>query len=285
MPTTTTYALTERALVRALHTAAPADLPTLAEARSALAAERHALGLSNAPSPILSAESDIEKLGKGEGRLLAALALVHADNSGWNLCPYSGACADGCVATSGNAQYPRVMLGRQARTNLLMRNPRAFLTLLVTELDKLDLKTDGRFGCRLNAFSDIRWERVLPIWFWDRYSSAIFYDYTKHPLRSRPVDSMPDNYVLTYSRSEKSTDAEVAKNLAAQRNVAVVVAAWAQKIKGTTDYLPIPDELFGRPTVDGDKSDRRYEDPVGSVVVLRRKGQLKRDSPFVLVVA
>ena len=280
---THTYRTVENILSASLATVAWEELPTLSEARQAFGTVRQAHGLSPSGwSTFLSPEDSIDKLGKGDGLPLIALALTHASGSGWNLCPYSGECVSGCVAESGNGGYDRVKRTREARTALLMAHPREAFVLILADLDRLDAKSGGKFGARLNAFSDIRWERVFPGWFWHRYKLASFYDYTKHPVRSRPT--LPFNYRLTYSYSEKTTDREVKNALRADRNVAVVVSIRGGKLRGTQNYRPIPETIFGSPVVDGDKNDRRYADPVGVVVALRRKGSLKADSPFVVSV-
>jgi hypothetical protein len=94
---------------------------------------------------------------------------------------------------------------------------------------------------------------------------------------------MPANYTLTYSRSERSTVSEIGRNLSSGRNVSVVVSTRGGRRRDGTKR-PIPAELYGAPTIDGDDHDRRYSDAPGSVVVLRRKGTLSADSPFVVTV-
>ncbi len=233
---------------------------------------------------ILSPNTSITKLEKDAGvdhLTLAGLALAPADVAGVEVCPQRGACTDGCVAYSGNGRWDRTTDVRSARKMLLTNSPRAFFILLVHDLEKLRRRHPGGIGVRLNAFSDIRWERVLPSWFWVHYADVRFYDYTKHPLVSRPVRSMPSNYVLTYSWSEKSSKGAMARNINAGRNVAVVLATPGGKDRRTGELRPIPDEIAGFPVIDGDLDDRRYADERGHVVALRRKGTLAADSPFI----
>jgi hypothetical protein len=135
---------------------------------------------------------------------------------------------------------------------------------------------------RLNTYSDVRWERILPADFFDVFARVAFYDYTKHPLRSRPADSLPANYVLTYSYSERDTPAKARAMVAAGRNVAAVVSTRGGLIDGK--LRPVPRELFGLPVVDGDKNDDRFRDRAGVIVALRRKHTLAAESPFVVAV-
>jgi hypothetical protein len=154
--------------------------------------------------------------------------------------------------------------------------PRAFVSLLVHLLDRKVAK--GDIAVRLNGFSDIRWERVLPGWFWTRYANVTFYDYTKHSLSSRPIATMPDNYTLTYSVTERTTVAQLQRELA-ERNVAMVVDVRGGKRRDGT-YRPLP--IVKHRVVDGDKNDRRFDDPDGSIVMLRRKGTLPSHDPLVV---
>ena len=235
-------------------------------------------------SSILSPPGATEKMALegGDGRRVWNLALAAADRSGYEVCPQRGACTAGCVGDAGNGGYGLVQAVRRARTRFVIRHARHFLALLVSELDAA-VASDGRIAVRLNAYSDIRWERVLPAWLWERYAGTVaFYDYTKHSPRSRPT--VPANYSLVYSHNERTTPRMMREALEAGRNVAVVV-----DIRGGVDHRtgakrPIPSEVLGVPAIDGDVHDRRYADPAGVVVVLRRKGTLRADSPFVVKV-
>lgn len=232
---------------------------------------------------LLSAPGNIEKLTKTRGRVLVGLALSPADSSGIaELCPFAGLCRDACVAFSGSGRYSSTQRSRAARTDLFVNHPAAFVTLLLHELGKYAAKYRGRLGVRLNTYSDVRWERILPRGFFDTFARVAFYDYTKHPLRSRPADTLPANYVLTYSYSERDTPEKAAAMINAGRNVAAVVSVRGGEINGR--LRPIPRELFGFPVIDGDKKDDRYRDRRGVVVALRRKHTLAASSPFVVAV-
>lgn len=272
------YRLVENAIRDALAGILPETLPDRAAALAAYASAREAQGFASRPGQLLSGEGDNAKLAKGEGVRLWMLALAPAATSGNDICPHSTeSCRAHCVAWSGNGMFPKVGRARVARTRLLVDSPTMFLRLLV---DALDAETSkGDCAVRLNGFSDIRWERVLPDWFWVRYGAVRFYDYTKHPLRSRR--SLPANYTLTYSVTERSTAAQVAANLKAGRSVAAVVETRGGKVRGTGKYRPLPDVGAEVTVVDGDENDRRFDDPAGSLVLLRRKGSLGSGDPLV----
>ena len=268
----------ERTIGNAVRNLTFPDLPTMAEARKVYGAARGELGFSPQPGLFLSEPDAIAKYGEGEGRAIYGMALAPHKASAWNCCTFEDKCADPCVAGAGNGGFDSTKQARIARTNLWGKNPAVALTLLVGGLDKAVAKWGARnVAARLNTFSDVRWERVLPAWFWTRFGLVKFYDYTKHPLASRPT--LPANYSLCYSVSPRSTRDEVERQRAHGRSVAVVVETRGGKLSdGTKRPLPV---LMGARVVDGDTDDRRYTDPPGSIVMLRRKGTLKATDPLV----
>ncbi len=288
---TTSYKAVERAMSDALDPFESfADLPTHRESVDRYTLVRSTIerepGRFLAPTKtILSAPGDTAKmaLAGGDDLPIYDLALSASDRSGWDVCPFAGACALGCVGDAGNGGYAMVRSVRHARTVMVVEETGFFLSMLVHEIDRGVAKF-GKIAVRLNAYSDIRWERVLPRWFWDRYETTVsFYDYTKHPMASRPMDTMPSNYTLTYSYSEWTTARNLKATVDAGRNVAVVVSTRGGYQKNGTKRA-IPTTVLGMPTIDGDEHDRRYSDPKGVAVVLRRKGTLKADSLFVVAV-
>lgn len=228
-------------------------------ARTLWAAYRAHWGYSTT-SNLLS--NDVQKMGKNQ-RPTWSLNLAHHDTSGINVCPWEDQCAAHCVGTSGMARYDSVQRSRRCTTSFLVNYPEVFAYILTMELDKIRAQYGPEVSIRLNAYSDIRWERVAP-WIFTRYADVSFYDYTKHPVRSRP--NVPTNYRLTYSVSPRTTATELDRQLALGRNPAVVV---------DVRHGDIPTEWHGLPTVYGDKTDARDMDPVGVAVILRRKNTLK----------
>ena len=155
--------------------------------------------------------------------------------------------------------------------------------MLVHELQKAYTNAQALerpLAVRLNTYSDIRWERVMP-WLFDSFRAVKFYDYTKHTTASRPEDTRPANYHLTYSVSERTTSNEIGKCADIGRPLAVVVGIRSGKQKGSDQMRPIPETWAGMPTVDGDISDARWTTPTGSVVILRRKHTLATNAPMI----
>jgi hypothetical protein len=188
------------------------------------------------------------------------LNLAPADGSGVvNTCPWAtAACRAACVmVTGGRNVFADVKRGKRVRTLFAAEHPVAFLTLLAHEVGRLEAKGE-LFGLRLNASSDVRWERVLPSLFDGANVRA--YDYTKAPT-SRQT---PENYHLTYSVHEGWTDEQIRSTVADGHNVAVVL----RRRKGD-----LPAQHLGLDVIDGDKSDYRFDDRRGGVIVgLAAKG-------------
>lgn len=217
-------------------------------------------GLSPNTINLLTLPGDNEKLDKGD-RVNTALSLMPAKESGVNACSFSTpGCEASCVAHNGNGSYNKVRAGRIARTLFLAENPIAFCTLYYHQLED-QVEKHGRIGHRPNAFSDIRWENVMPALF--TIENVDFYDYTKWPAHLRYP---PANYKLTFSYSGERPR----RTYRDDQNIAVVF--------DTKKGQPLPAEWRGRPVVDGDITDDRYADPVGVVVGLRAKGKARRDT-------
>jgi hypothetical protein len=183
-----------------------------------------------------------------------------------NVCPFSTpACRAGCVADGGNGRYDRTRAARQLKTRFMLEHPDAFFTLLAYELDQARARYGRKLRVRLNTFSDIRFEEVVP---WLLRSGGRqhirFYDYTKDWGRTPPA-----NYRLTLSASERTSDVQVGAAVASGRTVAVVFS--------TPRTKPLPADWAGVAVIDGDKSDNRQADPAGVVVGLRAKGRMRGD--------
>lgn len=207
--------------------------------------------------------------------IVRGLTLLPHRSSGRNLCAYASSCADCCVLELvGMSRMPSVRDARRRKTDFFFSDRAGFLKKLSAELDALSRQCDraGLRGLvRLNTGSDLPWERIAPSLF-DR--NLTFYDYTKYPLHRRGL--LPENYHLTYSVSEDSSDSQILEYLESGMNVAIV---WDGVYKPAQGILePIPEELqIGKkwfPTVDGDVHDARIPelDGRGRVVLIRFKG-------------
>jgi hypothetical protein len=157
------------------------------------------------------------------------------------------------------------------------------MALMISEISDEYVKAqdmEQKLAVRLNTYSDIRWEKVAPFLF-DSFRAVQFYDYTKHPMRSRPETSRPLNYHLTYSVSENTTEQELEKAAFSKRPLAVVVSIRSGKIKSLDGMRPLPETWAGMPVIDGDESDARWTTPPGFAVLLRRKHTMSKTHPMI----
>jgi hypothetical protein len=176
-------------------------------------------------------------------------------------------CLRACLNTSGNGFYPRVQSARARKSRLFWTNLDEFLTILTADIYgavRYAKKKGYTPAFRLNLTSDIPWECYgIP----QKFPNVQFYDYTKYHDRH-----MPDNYHLTFSRSESLNNHVSAKKwLVRGGNVAVV-------FRGEQ-----PKEFWGHEVISGDSDDLRFLDPTPCIVGLKAKGKAQTDtSGFVI---
>jgi hypothetical protein len=222
--------------------------------------------------------SKIEKSNNTDlGYLTAIMYLAPASLAGVNVCNHSSiGCRFVCLNTAGRGRFDNVQQARIRRTALFFYNRSEYDAQLEKEIfahvrkaKRLNLIP----AVRLDGTSDIPFERVP---FLDsvnvmaHFPDVTFYDYTKYPYTARPSSKLPSNYHLTFSRSETTTDNDIAENLANERNVAVV-------------FHKVPASYHGVPVIDGDTHDMRFLDKSGVIVGLKAKGKAKKDrSGFVV---
>lgn len=202
---------------------------------------------------------------KGEklGYMTFILHLAPASLSGYNVCPASSVwCRKLCLNTSGRGRFDKTQNARIRRTVMFFENREQFMWDLVCDILAAMRKAERENMIpvfRLNGTSDIRWENV-PVGEFPNimtmFPDLTFYDYTKIPNRR----NLPENYHLTFSRSEDNEDV----NLPANVNIAVVF--------DTKKGVALPSVWNGRRVIDGDEHDVRFLDPKGVVVGLRGKG-------------
>lgn len=244
------------------------NIYSVAEARAAQVTIRAELGMrTDGTYDLLTAPDGSVKALHTTESALYMLYLSPADKSGHNVCPFATAgCKAACLDTAGKGMLDKVQLGRMARTLFLARFPDHFATLLAFELKRAAKRhADGNWSFRPNGTSDLRWERIAP-WLFDMVPTV--HDYTKWPAAGRT--DLPENYHLTWSRSEVTTDSKARAILGSGRNLAVPMAV--------TIRHPLPATWLGFPVVDGDATDARWLDPTGVVVGLRAKGKARGES-------
>lgn len=245
---------------------------------ASLAAAKAALKDASGVSSLLARPESNPKLAKGmkQGVMSTPLHLAPADLSGYEVCPMATAgCRKACLHTAGN---PAHMAGKErarvARTKLYFEQRELFMSVLIVEIAALvrKAKKAGMVpAVRLNATSDIPWERVRFAYNGEQYANIMdlfpdvqFYDYTKRPNRK-----VPANYHLTFSLAEGNDD-QAHEALNNGFNVAVVF--------NTKRGQPLPAGMWLREVIDGDETDYRPSDPRGVIVGLRAKGDAIGDT-------
>lgn len=218
---------------------------------------------------LLTSPNANAKLAKSEteGYWSYSLSLAPHKLSGRNVCSSaSKGCSDACVAYAGRGSMSKVIAARIRKTKMFFEQRDLFLQILKFDiaLAKTHAAANGMLPCfRLNAFSDIGWERFGIM---EEFKDCAFYDYTKHVNRMRKYldGELPPNYHITFSRSE-SNDEHVEEIIKSGGNVAVV-------------FSSLPDKWSGVEVIDGDKNDLRFLDPEPCIVGLKAKGKGKKDT-------
>jgi len=255
---------------------------TKASALRALRAKGHKfVGLLTAPESNPKVYKNMKS-----GVMTSPLHLAPASVSGWNVCPQaSEGCIAACLHTAGNPAYmAQKFNSRNDKTRAYIENRAAFMALLVLEIAALERKAakmDMACGVRLNATSDIAWERVPVTVDGVKFTNVMtafpeitFYDYTKVTKRAMAFANKsprwPSNYHITFSKSETNYS-DVTKVLKAGGNVAAVFEK------------ALPDTWQGVPVINGDETDFRPHDGIGVIAGLKAKGDAKSDeSGFVI---
>lgn len=205
----------------------------------------------------------IKSLKYGMHTYIMYLAPFTQNAKGKNHCSHASAgCIEACLFGSGfGGMYTTVEIRRINKTNYFVAERQNFLNQLVSEITKLSNKhaKKGESLCiRLNGTSDIAWEKfkikdgksIMEL-----FPNVQFYDYTKNYLRFNRV--LPENYHLTFSRSEKN-DENVEDLLSKGHNVAVV-------------FDELPETYKGYKVINGDESDLRFKDEKNVIVGLKYK--------------
>ena len=213
---------------------------------------------------------------KGEvlGYRTFGLHLSPANKSGFNVCQWASAgCRAACLDTAGRGCMSNVQTSRINKTKRFFKDNFGFMSDLRTEIAKAIISAGKKqmIPCfRLNLTSDIPWENVRKgskTNVIEEFPNVNFYDYTKGFTRMMAWlnGKMPDNYHLTFSRSEETSDDRMKKILSLGGNVAVVFRK------------KLPKTYLGYPVVNGDENDLRFKDPKGVIVGLVEKGLAKKD--------
>lgn len=256
-------------------------LHTIYEAKRTWAAFRGLHGAKATATPLLTHPDANHKFALTPVPVYG-LSLAQDKSSGeYSLCDYSTPeCRAGCVAFAGQGEAPNVQEGRKRKTQFLAECPEHFVTLLYHEIKAAGARhPEHTVGVRLNAFSDLEWERIAPVLFVSAPENVTFYDYTKRPYGSRQT---PSNYHLTYSVSEKTTTGQLLSILWDGGNVAMVTNVRKGEPMPEKLAIPADDGTYHFTMIDGDASDARYVDASmgdgrGVVIGLRAKGRMRKN--------
>lgn len=202
------------------------------------------------------------------GYATSVLHLAPARMSGYQVCQHrSPGCEAACLHFAGAQLYmAKKEQARIRKTKLFFEDRTTFLSMLLKDIDaylrKVDKMPDMQPALRLNATSDIPWERVRVTQgknLMELYPDLLFYDYTAIPNRQ-----VPDNYHLTFSLKENNEEASRAA-LAQGLNLAVVFFD-----------QDLPETFWDLPVINGDETDFRPADPTPCIVGLYAKGKLAK---------
>ena len=207
---------------------------------------------------------------EGSGYEIRILHLAPAMESGHEVCSSrSEGCTTSCLFTAGRGAMGPVKHSRIRKTQLWFTQRDEFKQQIIDELhsfvkrcDKLGIKP----AVRMNGTSDLFWEKQFPELF-EIFSSIQFYDYTKHYKRCLIRWKLPDNYHLTFSKSE--TNNELCRR---------VLRAGRFNVVAVFNSKSFPDKYWGRDVYTADSHDLRFLDPKGgNIGALAAKGKARYD--------
>jgi hypothetical protein len=223
------------------------------------------------PNKLLSPGATNAKTAKNSLKtFILYLAPARQNAKGVNLCPKAAGCEAACLYTAGRGKFSNVQTARINKSNYFVYNKPGFINQLANELIKINTKAQKAgetIAIRLNGTSDLDFIYLLKKYAGlDPFSlvNLIYYDYTKIPGKVKKYINEP-RYSLTFSRDE--TNAEyIPELLKLGANISVVFNG------------PIPAQYWGRPVIDGDKSDIVMLYNKGAILALKAKGDAKKDS-------
>ena len=197
--------------------------------------------------------------------------LAPAKLSGYNVCSHSTPeCRLGCLNTSGRAGIEeftgttKIHDCRVKKTKLFHEETAFFMLWLIAEIRQAQAKAirdNFFFSVRLNATSDIDWQKVLVDGktIFQIFPKVSFYDYTKNASK---FIGKPNNYHLTYSYTGRNWD-KCTELLAKGVNIAMVFNVKHEKF--------LPAMYKGYAVVNGDLTDYRIDDAKGIIIGLKWK--------------
>jgi hypothetical protein len=206
-------------------------------------------------------------------------AAPHDTGGAGNMCRHSTqGCRDLCLGMySGQASMVsdlengmnNVRLSRINKIKYMTSDMAGYMSEMSWHIDKLQRQARRKgldLVIRPNGSTDTPYERIRVGEhrnIMEAHPDVQFDDYTKN--YDRMWTTMPRNYHLVYSRSEKTEISQMQRLIDAGKQVAVVFAVRKKD--------PLPTVWNGMPVVDGDKHDLIHLQPRGVILGLRPKGR------------
>ena len=126
----------------------------------------------------------------------------------------------------------------------------AFLLIEIKQKHEMAMLVGGNAYFRLNVTSDLEWIHLTKL-----TPHISYYDYSKVFNRVST-----ENYHLTFSADENTTDKQIVDKLSKGENVAIVF-----------NSRELPEKYLNFPVIDGDLNDDRTTDPKGVIIGIRLK--------------
>lgn len=204
------------------------------------------------------------------------LAPYNQNILGKNLCPGASAgCIASCLFTAGRGKFNNVQKSRIEKANFYVKDKLGFLAQLLKELNNINkrAKKEGKkIAIRLNGTSDLDFigqiRQNFDLDILTEFQNLIFYDYTK--ILGKIEKYKGQNYFLTFSRSESTTNDQIKKAIQLGANVSAVFKNELPKFY-KIDNLNIQ-------VINGDKTDIEMIFNTGKILGLKAKGQAKKDA-------
>lgn len=229
---------------------------------------------SRKPDEMLRIDGNAKTIkGRKKGFVTAILYMAPANMSGENLCAlaFIAQCHGACLFTAGRGAMSTVMLSRLRKALFWQQYRDEAIAMIKSDIARIKLWADKRgydLLVRLNGTTDIRFENYGIV---QAFPDIQFYDYTKIPNRK----NVPSNYDLTFSYSGVTAYQPMVKQAVAN---GYRIAAVFRDRSIVDRMLANAESFIGLPVVDGDDTDIRHLDPMGSVVALYAKGKAKTDA-------
>jgi len=180
-----------------------------------------------------------------------------------NMCPMADTCIEPCLNDQGHGRQDGPRNARIARSAIYHLNREWFWAKLDREFKQFRERHTGPVGCRMNMFTDVRWERYGLM---DRHPDIVYWDYTK--LQNDRFGWVRPNYFITVSYD--GTNAEYCRHVLANGgNVSVVFYNADGGCGKAAHRQTLPDTFLDCPVIDGGVTDYRPADPRGVIVGLR----------------